>query len=823
MAYLHARADGDWTAAATWGVCNATALLDSQAANTALTTAFTTSATFTPGAITIDGIAVKVASRNSSPNGTLTVRLAQGGVAVAGTTVTINVADIPNNIGTPGNSYSGCSIGWLFLKFSGTVNLAAATAYTLQATTSVANQVNLFRNATANNWSRLIRTTTTGTPAAGDSMFLGGEWTSAGTKTDRTVTYDETASTDYGGADLVLASIGVSAGGTLALETTAATAYVLRLSGVLQVWAGATWRMGTSGTPFPDGSTFRVEFDCAADNNFGWCWYGTIESHVDAPFAVVRSRLTADAAATDTSLTVADATGWRAGDAIAIAPTQRSPTQGEARVLNTAAGASTLNLTVALTNAHAGNAAWEVQADVINLTRPITITNVTAAACTYGFIRGATVSLEWVGFRNHGNTSRVAFDVGESAVCGFSQCAFWDLEDDAFAPVTAGNVQFTFTECVAWNWASTTAGNFIQNSSTTNARWTFTDCTLIGSNTGSNTGQIGSGGAITMTGTRVAGGGSGLRITAVEPGIFEDCEFYSHGTGTDVALVIFSGNLGTRVRRSKFWRNGNEGCGLVNSYDVLLEECSFYGNTGSGLTVDDTYVEAHDCLFASETGFVQGAGVTLTAGENDATNLRLHGCDFSTVTGNRIAHTTDVAFTVTATRIHILASGCLLGGAAQFSVTVMAPGSTLAIQRRNDVTAVNSFRRYGYGQSDLETSIVGAASPSLKLTPESATRRYESQRMAVPVPSGQVATFTAQVRKNGSYTGSAPRLVLKANGAAGINKDVVLDTHTAAADVFEALTGASAAVQEDAVLEVVVDCDGTAGSVFVDDFTVAVA
>ena len=55
MAYLHCGADGDWTAAGTWQLVNATGvtLLDSQVNNSVLTTAYVSSAAFTPGAITI--------------------------------------------------------------------------------------------------------------------------------------------------------------------------------------------------------------------------------------------------------------------------------------------------------------------------------------------------------------------------------------------------------------------------------------------------------------------------------------------------------------------------------------------------------------------------------------------------------------------------------------------------------------------------------------------------------------------------------------------------------------------------------------------------
>jgi hypothetical protein len=53
--------------------------------------------------------------------------------------------------------------------------------------------------------------------------------------------------------------------------------------------------------------------------------------------------------------------------------------------------------------------------------------------------------------------------------------------------------------------------------------------------------------------------------------------------------------------------------------------------------------------------------------------------------------------------------------------------------------------------------------------------------------------------------------------------DQVLDTMSAGADTWEQLTGTTPVASETGVFEVFVDCDGTAGSVYVDDWTAAVS
>ncbi len=112
MAKLISSATGNFTASGTWKLVDSTSTLDSEAANTALTTSYVTSSTFTPGAITIDGIAVKIASVSTSPSGTISVALDQGGGTVSGTEVTLNVSDMPYC------STTNLQGGWVLFKFA---------------------------------------------------------------------------------------------------------------------------------------------------------------------------------------------------------------------------------------------------------------------------------------------------------------------------------------------------------------------------------------------------------------------------------------------------------------------------------------------------------------------------------------------------------------------------------------------------------------------------------------------------------------------------------------------------------------------------------
>jgi hypothetical protein len=62
----------------------------------------------------------------------------------------------------------------------------------------------------------------------------------------------------------------------------------------------------------------------------------------------------------------------------------------------------------------------------------------------------------------------------------------------------------------------------------------------------------------------------------------------------------------------------------------------------------------------------------------------------------------------------------------------------------------------------------------------------------------------------------------RANPAIGVTNETVLATSSLTlADTWYLVTGTTAAVTDDGVIEVYVDCDGTAGNIFVDDWSVA--
>lgn len=128
------------------------------------------------------------------------------------------------------------------------------------------------------------------------------------------------------------------------------------------------------------------------------------------------------------------------------------------------------------------------------------------------------------------------------------------------------------------------------------------------------------------------------------------------------------------------------------------------------------------------------------------------------------------------------------------------------------------------GALSTDGAVYKTAASSLRMTPSSAVTKLTST-LNLPVKEKIPTTFHVWVRKSVSgdgaaYNGNQPRLIMKANAGIGIADDVVLFTASASAGTWDILFGRTAAATSDGVVDIVVDCDGTAGWVNVDDWII---
>lgn len=832
MARKISLADGNLTTAGSWADADTTsANVSTSTSSTALTVATQDSTAFTPGAITVDGIAVKLASRAAgAPTNTITVTLRNTTAGADVKSVTANVSDLPE-CGT--TQREG---GWHFFRFDASTLLIAGNNYTVRCNLSATTTaVSLMTDGTAANWQRLLRTTTTGAPGAGDDMFGVGEFDGssnpAGVVT-RSHTMDSTAATDYGSANtsIEVPAYSLSKGYTLSSGTTAATNYILRLSGNMAVYANGTLNIGTTGTPVPRDGSSILEFDCGTDGDFGLIVHnlGTFNGQGLSRTSgknVVSCLLNTDEAAGQTTWGVDTDTGWLNGDEVAIGSTTRTNGEREQRTMNADAGASSIQVSSGLTNAHSGTS--PTQAEVILLTRNVKLRSVTSGVTAYADMRPtATVDMDWVELRRIGTSgadpkNAFTFNTTTGSV-NIQFCSSWESEGQAFKGVGSAVNNFTISSCTIY--APTSTGFTIP--ATSGTTWTLSGNIVIGSTTAYSLTDCGG----TITSNRASSCTSGGFN-------FNDSTTAQYGTisgniahSTAGAGIVFSQPFqDSTIGSLTSWRNSGVGLqfnmtGAMSN--VLLDTISVFGNTthniqfGSGLTFTKGVI-LRSVTSNGDSTFATTNGLQFNSSNVTYVELAIENSNFSTASGILVAHTTDIVLPVVAVIAEIYLRSTILAAATEISNTTnLRYLSRISKQRADQVDATHNTLT-AVGSITYDTSVFRTAAPSERLTPTSATAslKLKGGLRHVAVRDTKTITITAYVRKDGSYAGNAARLMLKANPALGVNSDTVIDTHTAAANTWEQLTGTTAAAIDDGVFTFYVDCDGSAGNIYDDDWS----
>lgn len=832
MARLIAVADGNNTSAATWALVDSTSYAENEGTPiTAPTTYATTYTQFAPGAITIDGIALRVANRTGT-TGTFSVELYNHtvGASVAGTEVTVNCSDFVDAITA---SIDG---GWMFFKFAAPTLLIAANNYSVRFKTSNSAQIAIHA-ASSTNPTRMLRTTTTQAPVAGDDRFVMGEWTAAATTTTRTVTLDDTSVVDYGSASTsqVTPALSVSAGGIVLSGTTASTAYVQKISGNVVVYNGGILRIATSGSRMPTTSSMTWTMDCAANVDFGIDIRRKGEFTAYGETKTRWTLLTGDEAAAQTVIGVADTTGWKTSDELAFAPTGTTISQGEVKNISTVDSGVQVTLTAGLTNAHTGTG--DVVGEVANLTSNIRILGTSTSVGTFICFRQSSLGvLDNVECRYLGSSTTNKRGVECQHINTSTNSA--TFHNSSFRDI----LQSGFLGCNATN----------------GANYYITNCAIYSFSGSASTLQCSGGGAGTPTfeisENVVIGGGTGIGLSmGLVTGVTGICENnYFSGCTTGVLFVTnFLQDSTSDISGFKIHSNTTgadcaaaikktiTACDMnCNSNGVLrlsgntnFVSCNIIGNSISGArfntvtTLPYSHSVFNSCVFRGRTSFAQPLGISADAVYQIPPRIEFNSCTFGATT----AHTTaDVSITAVQ-GCQCVFNNCTFASTTEFNSTIhtfLDENAYVGVQRL-DTTAGNHKAFIRQGIITRDTTIFRTASPSLRIEPKSATIAASThvKPFAVPVNSGQTCTPSVYVRESvvgdgTDYNGNRIKLYVKANYNLGITSDTLLDTATASSEgAFEELTGTTAAATDDGVLEFYITCDGTTGWINIDDFT----
>lgn len=832
MARKVANADGNFTASI-WGTCDSASELDSETGSTALTAADQNSSTFTPAAVAIDAILVKLASRASgSPTNTITITLRNNTTATDIASVTLNVSDLQVCDTTNREG------GWYLFKLGATHTPNGADTYVIRARLSATTTaVSLWRDGTAANWSRLLRTTTTSAPAAADRLVVTKEWTSAGTGTARSVTMDNTAATVFGTSsgltttNWVNSAMIIGNGGTLTWGNTAATNYLLTLVGSVVVYAAGTYICGGSGSEIPRDSTAILEFqqNTSGDSRFGCLNLSTVSVRGLSRTSgknVVQCLLNTDEAAAQTTLGVDTDTGWKSGDEIAIASTTRTNTEAELRTLSADANAADMTVTAGLTNAHKGTASENLQAEIILLSRNVVIrTNNVAEFTAIEVQNTATAFFSWVRCTNHGFAAGIGTLDTTTGSVTYEFCSFdaWGTTAPLRTLSNSAN-NFTVSNCVGY---TTAAGNYVNIAATAGTSWTINLCTCVRSGNAAQFILSDIGG--TFTNIRASGcSAQGMSLTESSVAIVGTVNnLVAHSNG-NVGIAITAAIQNKTISNLLIFRNNSLGLTLtcpssVPMYAAIVDGLISFGNTTTNVQLAQLNgtLTLNAPIIAGDTSFSTATGLEISSSTGMTGILYVLGGTIGGGGGTKTTHTTrDVFFNSNTAINQATFIGTSLLSATEFAgETVPHVGSFYKIQ--NPDGAIANTRAYytKVGQITYETTTVHGT-VSQKLTPiETLGSRLFSAPVRVAVNNADTVTMSVWARKDGSYNGSIePRLVVRANPAIGINADTVLDTLSVGANTWEQLSGTTAAVTGKGVLEFAVEVNGTAGNAFVDTF-----
>jgi hypothetical protein len=834
MAMLISRATGNFTAAATWGVADSAtgSQLTNPSASTNTTTSYVYSSTFTGTNTRVaDGIALFLKRLNTT--GTVTVALSDDNGVTATREVTVNASDLP------------ADESWVFFKFGTTLTLDGGTDYRVGVKASSADNALIYRNATAGNWARMVSTTTTSAPAATDTMLIVGEWTGAGASSSYTVTMDNTATTDFGtNTSSGLPSqtnaqtfngIQIGQNGTLTWGTSSATSYYLKVSGHVVVWSGGTYNMGTSGTPCPRDSTMTLQFDSTGDSTttaYGFRSNAGATSNIygqsrSAGKNIVNCLLTSNASANATSLTVSADTGWLDNDEVVIAATSTARTECEAGTLNGNAGASTLTVdgfagtAGGLAFAHSGTS--PTQAEIINLTRNVTIRGVSTSSTSWvQAANGATVNFNWCSFYWCGSITAGFFIlINNLGSASLSYCSFYNgMGSNIFR-------NGTFSNNVMFQPSNSNTGFSFDTGTPTISNNVF----IRPGGDGFSFGGANINSATVTNNTIVGSNASPLSISATNltaDMTISDLTVHSAGSS---GISISASAKGKKIILSNLqsWRNIGYGIN-VSAARVEIDNAKIFASTLGGIFFQSSApsLKVTNSRISSDATVTMPVGLLISSNSIQGSAV-FENCKFSEITGVYTANTVDINITNDATiftRPTITLNNTLLGAATEVSNPANLDVTGFIKSSKHDQTEGAFKSWFQGGVIERDTTIFNTAAPSERLTPSSATIKLASGPRLVAVDDGNTITINAYVRKStagdgAAYNGNQPRLIVKANPACGINSDTVLDTMTVGTGTWEQLTGTTAAVDADGALEFVVDCDGTAGWINIDDWTVA--
>lgn len=820
-----------------WNLIDSTSFLDAENTSEQTSTGGANSSTFTPGAIVVWGLVIKFLSVTTSGS-TFTASIQQGGVDVSGTSVTISGTSIPS------------AGGWVVLKFSSPVTLAAATAYTINFKSSVASAFSVYRNATVSNLSRALITTTAAFPTTNDQLIIAGYYTgTGGAGSDVTVTLNQTGTPIQFGTTSLTQSISIASRGTLALANTAGTAYTMKHRGICQV-RGGTLQLGTSGSRLDSTSSLTWTADSVATADSGWNFYsGTVNiygANNKAKWTTLEASVTSGASK---QLTVASTTGFAVGDTVYLTTTNSSTrTQVDTTTISSIDSATTMTV-ASLSFAHTGtnNSNGDYRCRVVNCTRNITLQGNSVSLGGYiDHNTSSVVNMSYVALWYMGSTASTTgkrgFDIrhGSSGSTNLQYCVSYvtgTTNGRAFFLVPSANTaSITIQHCT-----SVISGDSAIILSTMGASATTIEyCLFAGNTSGSTINFVGANQIIRnneIIGCQTAGNNGGMYTTADNTNALPITGDLS---GNYIAFCGYAFLLNNTLSSRAFNMNSinivecTSGIYLGVGQNYCTKERQVFNNWtvygGGGILPPITILGSGSFDFIGCT-FTKGTGtwvrlLYISGGNN--IDMRFINC---TVNNGSLADLVTLnSFLFNGQIKFINCTGLLSAPTGLLTSTNIAfpfEDCVISSHKHNGTNDLHMAAiKQGWVETDTTIKDTGKTR-SVKLTPNHPSVKTGTPMIwRISVTGGSAITVNVKWRKSvvgdgAAYNGNQPRLIIKRNDAIGISSDTVLATATNAANgTWETIGGTSATFTDEGEACVYVDCDGNVGWINIQEISV---
>lgn len=822
---------------------------------TALTTTSQSSGTFAPGAVSVDAIALKLSDRAAgAATNTLTIVLYDATSSSAVATVNVPVADLP--VCSNNNGYRG---GWMLFSLGGTFALEAGKNYSIRLNLdSTSTAVAFVSGGTTANWAHFERTTTAAAPAAGDDMFVLGLWTASNTWTQFTVTQDQTTSGTVYGANSVAGTAEERQNGLWVGKSTVtfpvASNTLIAIAGRLNVGPSGVVNIGTSASPVQRGFSAIVQFNTQAGHGITVHDGGTYTMVGESPTSgknVNWTILSADASSGSTaSITVDHDTGWTSGSVVYIS-TSRPGTGADAApyTLSADASATTMSFTTGLVASYEGNDGnFPCPAHIILMSYgPVVQSDSAARVNDHKLYASATIYLEW---------SKVRYCEWESIACtGVYTASHFCIDNTAsggpgvhfdFGGLITGTI--SVSDVVSVHAASGYHMRVAPGNGSVCTSASFDSIICISDASGASGASITWATYAAMRRIRIFGGAPAFTNNNIVSGtvsyptdMFSGSWAFGTANGSyqttlsdGVADLTLSNIVSVAGQNFVMGFPGaaaritfKQGVFLANSQaildgtsailtDIVFDRCVIGGLRSasqtmpwvmylSGSSTLPHHIKFLGCVYSNSYCAPPTSFANLDAVGNFATP-----CDVRIVNvGGNANFTTGVRHASGAffTKDSFVSFHKWNEGSGDHRVFKLFPtsGATATVPRPSMIC------------TNLTTGYTAA--PCEEMIPVTTGSKLESSVKRFAVTSGSTASVGVYVQKVGTYNGAQPRLVIKRNDSAGYTADTVAATMSTGTGAWESLTTTIAAATDDVVLEVVVDCDGTTGSVYVDDWS----